>query len=238
MTWRAAVVVLCASAVACASPGERGPTDPARQPPTGHSVERVEVDRVVDGDGLRLPDGREVRLLQVDAPEAGGECYGRQATTELRRLVGDGRVELAVDPDPRVGRVDRYGRLLRYVARDDQLIQLELVRRGAAAPYFYAGERGRYARQLLKAVREARRAGRGAWSACPQAGLRPTSQWQTGSSTASAGGEISTDAAPAAIERQREQAGDQDCSDFAGPVRVLPGDPDQLDANDDGVGCE
>jgi hypothetical protein len=37
---------------------------------------------------------------------------------------------------------------------------------------------------------------------------------------------------------QPDQPGDQDCSDFDGPVQVLPGDPDRLDADGDGIGCE
>jgi hypothetical protein len=38
--------------------------------------------------------------------------------------------------------------------------------------------------------------------------------------------------------QQVDQAGDQDCADFDGPVQVLPGDPDDLDRDGDGVGCE
>lgn len=37
---------------------------------------------------------------------------------------------------------------------------------------------------------------------------------------------------------QPDQEGDQDCSDFSGPVQVLPGDPDGLDGDGDGIGCE
>jgi hypothetical protein len=40
------------------------------------------------------------------------------------------------------------------------------------------------------------------------------------------------------IPLQPDLPGDQDCSDFSGPVRVLPGDPDRLDADGDGIGCE
>lgn len=37
---------------------------------------------------------------------------------------------------------------------------------------------------------------------------------------------------------QPDIPGDQDCSDFDGPVRVLPGDPDGLDRDGDGIGCD
>jgi hypothetical protein len=40
------------------------------------------------------------------------------------------------------------------------------------------------------------------------------------------------------IPLQPDLPGDQNCSDFDGPVRVLPGDPDNLDRDGDGIGCE
>lgn len=40
------------------------------------------------------------------------------------------------------------------------------------------------------------------------------------------------------IPLQPDLPGDQDCSDMSGPVRVLPGDPDRLDRDGDGIGCE
>ena len=119
---------------------------------------------VVDGDTLRLREGAYVRLLQIDSPETSGECYGRAASRELARLAPAGtRVVLEADPD--LDRVDRYGRLLRYV-RTDVNVNLVLVRRGAATPYFYEGERGRYAGRFLEAVADARRERRGMWGAC------------------------------------------------------------------------
>ncbi len=131
------------------------------------------VAEIVDGDTLRLGDGARVRLVQVDAPEAEGECYGRQAARALEALLPTG-TQVRVVADPTLDRVDRYGRLLAYVYRDGVNVNLELVRRGAAAPYFYRGERGRLAGKLLSAARQARAEGRGLWSACPRTPLRPT----------------------------------------------------------------
>lgn len=125
----------------------------------------VTVASVTDGDTLRLRSGDRVRLLQIDAPEAGEECYAGRATAELARLVPRGaRVGLEVDTE--LEERDRYGRLLRYVHVGRTNVNVELVRRGAATPYFYDGERGAYARSLLAALAEARRARRGMWSAC------------------------------------------------------------------------
>lgn len=50
---------------------------------------------------------------------------------------------MTLEADARLDGKDRYGRLLRYVWRDGVNVNVELVRRGAAAPYFYRGDRGR-----------------------------------------------------------------------------------------------
>lgn len=121
---------------------------------------------VRDGDTVLLEDGRRVRLVQVDAPELGtGECYGRDAFAELERLLPRG-ARVVLEADPALDDVDRFGRLLRYVVHGGTNVNLELVRRGAAEPFFFRGDRGRHARALLEAAAEARAAGRGLWGAC------------------------------------------------------------------------
>ena len=125
---------------------------------------------VNDGDTLTLTNGGKVRLLQVDAPELQSDCYGRSALQALVALAPKGtRVSLAADPglDDR----DRYGRLLRYVFVRGANVNVELVRAGAASPYFFRKERGAYADDLLDAVEEARKARRGYWGSCPGAEL-------------------------------------------------------------------
>lgn len=104
--------------------------------------------------------------MQIDAPELGeGECYARESRRELERLAAPGdRIEL--EPDPELDDTDRYGRLLRYVHAADGNVNVELVRRGAAAPYFRRGEEGTYTDELLDAVDEARRGSRGMWGSC------------------------------------------------------------------------
>jgi micrococcal nuclease len=122
--------------------------------------------RVGDGDTLDVRGGARVRLLQVDAPELGeGECYARDASRELERLAPPGStVELEIDP--RLDASDRFGRLLRYVHRGDVNVNVELVRRGAAAPYFFGGDEGVHADELIEAVGEAREGRRGMWGEC------------------------------------------------------------------------
>jgi len=149
----ALVVFLLATVTACAREG-----DAARRTATT-------VSRVVDGDTLVVSGGERVRLLQIDAPEAGRECHASASRRFLAALSPPG-TRVLLEPDARLDRVDRFGRLLRYVHAADVNVNVELVRRGAATPWFYRGERGRYAAQLLASVREARVARRGLWGAC------------------------------------------------------------------------
>jgi endonuclease YncB( thermonuclease family) len=124
-------------------------------------------------------DGRRVRLVQIDAPELSGECYGRPALAVLRDLLPAGaRVTLAADAalDDR----DEHGRLLRYVTTRGRNVNIELVRLGAAAPYFFGGARGRHAAALDRAARDAVAARRGLWRACPRARLHPERRLDAG----------------------------------------------------------
>ena len=128
------------------------------------------VEWVNDGDTLTLTNGDKVRLLQIDAPELTTDCFGRAALQYLIRLAPRGtRVSLVSDAG--LDDHDRYGRLLRYVLVGGENVNVTLVREGAASPYFFRGDRGIYARQLLDAANEAREARRGYWGACPGAEL-------------------------------------------------------------------
>ena len=130
------------------------------------SEDAAVVQRVADGDSIVVQGGDRVRLLQIDAPELGaGECYGRDALEELERILQP-RDVIVLEADPRLDRVDRFRRLLRYVRLGETNVNVELVRRGAATPYFRRGARGRHADELLEAVDEARDGRRGVWSAC------------------------------------------------------------------------
>lgn len=130
------------------------------------------VARIADGDTLRLTDGRRIRLLQVDAPEPGSECFGNEAARSLAALVPPGS-EVELERDPALDDSDRFGRLLRYVSSEGENVNVALVERGAAAPYFFRGERGRYAEELLEAAEAARADERGLWGKCPAARLEP-----------------------------------------------------------------
>ena len=124
------------------------------------------VARVADGDTLELTSGERIRLIQVDSPELGeGECYAREARETLERLTPAG-TQVALEADPGLDRTDTFGRLLRYVFVDGENVNVSLVRAGAAAPYFFDGQEGEYAFELLDAVKDARNDDAGMWGAC------------------------------------------------------------------------
>jgi micrococcal nuclease len=185
-----------------------------------------------------------VRLLQIDTPELGsGECYSRAARTELLRLAPIGS-RVALEVDPALDRVDRYGRLLRYIRRGGLNVNVELVRRGAAAPYFYRGERGRYAPALMAAATSAKVTKRGLWRACPGTTLDPNHAVDTGRS-----GPPAQNPPPSDKCDPNYSGGcvppyppDVDCADIRAlgiaPVRVIGVDVHRLDGDGDGVGCE
>ncbi len=211
---------------------------------SSRSVEVAVVASVYDGDTLTLNDGRRVRFLQIDTPELGsGECYSRASRTALLNLTPPGS-SVILEADPALDRTDRYGRILRYVKRKGVNVNVEMVRLGAAAPYFYRGERGRYATSLMAAATSARSVGRGLWRACASTGLDPNQAIATGISGPP------TKTPPPTGKCDPNYAGgcvppappDLDCADIRAlgiaPVRSIGSDPHRLDGDGDGFGCE
>jgi micrococcal nuclease len=123
---------------------------------------------VVDGDTVMV-DGVRVRLIGIDAPESVKpdspvECYGPEASAELKRVLPRGTpVLLEYD----VERTDQYGRTLAYVWLTDplRLVNLDLVRDGFATVYTFPPSVGHLA-ELEAAEADAGRDGLGLWSAC------------------------------------------------------------------------
>jgi micrococcal nuclease len=129
--------------------------------------------RVVDGDTIHVQLGgrrEKVRYIGVDTPESvkpGSpvECFGKEASRFNARLVAGRRVRLVRDAEER----DRYGRLLAYVYRADDgvFVNARLVRDGYATALTIPPN-VRFAERFRRQAAEARRAGRGLWSACEQ----------------------------------------------------------------------
>jgi endonuclease YncB( thermonuclease family) len=197
---------------------------------------------VIDGDTIALTSGPHVRFLQIDTPElSSNECYAVQARGLLDSLLPAG-ARVTLRKDPALDTVDRYGRLLRYVYRGGTNLNVEMVRRGAAAPYFFDGDRGRFAGRLYALALAAKRAHRGLWGACPATRLAPdaaVTALRAPSSPAgggSPGGSCEPGYTPCLPVRS-----DLDCGDIPDtekPIHVTGPDPYRLDGDGDGIACE
>ncbi len=145
----------------------------------GNAKQNAVVARVIDGDTIELVGGQRVRLVQIDTPEKRIECYGDQASALTRRLIPAG-THVRIEQDPKLDQVDRFGRKLAYVWEGDEDVNVTLVGEGAAGVWFFDGDRGRYANELLDAAEEARAGEKGLWGACPLARFNPTESMSSG----------------------------------------------------------
>lgn len=119
---------------------------------------------VVDMNGVN----ETVRFIGVDTPETHDPrkpvmCYGAEASSYTRKLIGNNRVRLQADSLDT--NRDRYNRLLRYVyLPDGTLINVKLITEGYGLDYpFFPFEK---AQEFQGYELEAKKAGRGLWSAC------------------------------------------------------------------------
>ncbi len=145
---------------------------PAPQPTAGSITKQVDdgtvlVTRVIDGDTIEIEGGERVRYIGIDTPETVDprkpvQCFGVEASNKNNELVEGKMVRLEKDVTDR----DKYNRLLRYVYVGDTFINLELVKQGFAYSYSYPPDI-KYQDQFVKAQKEAQKAKRGLWNACP-----------------------------------------------------------------------
>jgi len=137
------------------------------------------VERVVDGDTVKLSDGERVRLIGIDTPELHYsnklladsrrshkdietiQGFGMDAKKYVQSLVFGKRVRLEYDVEKR----DAYGRILAYVyLGDGTFVNGKIVRDGYAQTMTIPPN-VKYADHFLKMQREAREAKRGLWAA-------------------------------------------------------------------------
>jgi len=162
-----------ASAPVDTEPTQPDPAHPAPAPPVGAGIpvpadaEEMTVVSVHDGDTLNLRDRtgavETVRVIGIDTPEIYPvyECYGNEATDELRRLAPVGSVlRVATDVEP----FDHYDRMLLYLWNDDDVfVNLALVE-GGFAEAIRVRPNDRHWDVLRAAAADAERAGLGMWS--------------------------------------------------------------------------
>lgn len=113
---------------------------------------------IVDARTLRLTDGREIRLAEVEATVSGRSAAS--ATEALDALIGDRDIILRGPAKP-----DRYGRMTAFVFRPGETVPVQalLAKTGHLAIRPSSGDRD-CAASLLTEEGAARRAGRGLWA--------------------------------------------------------------------------
>lgn len=127
----------------------------------------VTVTQVIDGDTLRLADGRRLRLPTINTPELAREGNPEQALALAAQLAVQSFLE---DGNPQVGisfgtrRQDRYGRLLAHVIHPSKgNLEAFLVAKGLAFPIPVPPDMTQ-ATCLQDLAEQARREGLGIWA--------------------------------------------------------------------------
>lgn len=136
------------------------------------------VEKVIDGDTIRVKNGGKVRLLGINAPELAhrerhGQPLGVEAHQRLSELLSGKRIYLQFEQRRR----DRFGRLLAHVTREDGTqINETLLREGFARALFLQPNMQNLQRYYgIEA--EAQRENRGLWS-LPEYRIRPATEAQ------------------------------------------------------------
>lgn len=136
--------------------------------PEGFAQE-YEVVNVIDGDTVELAGGERVRYLHIDTPETrkrigrewfyDPEPFAEAAAKFNKTRVLKKNVTLEFDKNRR----DRYRRLLAFVFRGDQMINLELVKRGLARVLIIQPN-NKYVTDFFEAEAKAMSERKGIWS--------------------------------------------------------------------------
>ncbi|MVV48309.1 thermonuclease family protein [Pseudomonas sp. PB120] len=138
--------------------------------PAPNGLATVAVQRVVDGDTLRLADGRSVRMIGLNTPELGkqgrsDEPFAVVARKRLEALVASsgGRVGLLPGKESK----DKYGRTLAHVyGADGANLEAQMLAEGLGFQVAVAPNVALVSCQQV-AERHARRAGLGVWRQSP-----------------------------------------------------------------------
>lgn len=119
---------------------------------------RTVVANVTDGDSFALTNGEEVRLIGIDAPEA-GEPGADIAKSYLERLILDKELRFEKGAENK----DSYNRLLRYVFVGKTFVNAEMVKNGYAVCR-YDSKDEKHRDQLRGLQKDAEKFKRGLWA--------------------------------------------------------------------------
>lgn len=134
---------------------------------------------VIDGDTIKLSNGKIVRYIGIDTPELREKSgsgwtykarpYAEDALDFNKRLVEGKVVRLEFDAQ----RYDKYNRLLAYAYIGDKMVNLEMVRQGYAMIYTYPPN-VKYIEEFIDAQQEARKNKRGLWFGLEDKAIAPS----------------------------------------------------------------
>lgn len=146
--------------------------------PMGETVSGLVVDRVVDGDTVKLEldgDYVSVRLIGMNTPEtvkpdSPVECFGPESSEFAKETLTGARVTLEFDDSQ--GKTDQYDRVLAYVWREMpdgslRLFNLESIAGGYAFERQYGSAPYAWKDDFVLAQGQAQDAAAGLWGACP-----------------------------------------------------------------------
>ncbi|GAB2768286.1 hypothetical protein GCM10027020_21520 [Nocardioides salsibiostraticola] len=147
--------------------GQSGPKGGKKNPVIN---QRGRITRVIDGDTVDVRLNRNkaivrVRLIGIDSPERAQGCRYRAATRAAERLLPVHK-SVVLRSDPSQDRVDRYGRVLRYVLKGKTDVNRAMVRKGQARVYVYDNTPFRRVASYRKMQKQAQRNDRGVWGPC------------------------------------------------------------------------
>lgn len=143
---------------------EVNPKEEETQKDADINGEKMKVVRVVDGDTVKLENGKVVRYIGIDTPETVDprkpiQCFGKEVSSKNKELVEGKEVTLVKD----VSETDKYGRLLRYVYIDNTFVNDYLVKNGYAHSSSYPPDI-KYQEQFKKSEEEAKNNKLGLWA--------------------------------------------------------------------------
>lgn len=217
----------------------------------------VTVKRVIEGDTIEISPAVEgknvVRLIGIDAPEAGDQPFGAPAVAQANSIIGGRKVALGFDTE----KTDQSGQLLAYVRLPGGALFNEHMVRAGYAQVDISPPNVKYEEELLTAQREARASDTGIWSLPPGqlckladhgnnigGGCEGLSNTPDNPDSGSSGDRPQGDPPIAGVPPVPPD-GDYDCGHFNNQQqaqKVLdsdPSDPHNLDGEDrNGVACE
>lgn len=128
------------------------------------SPQSFTVTEVVDGDTIKLNDGRTIRYISIDAPEE-EKCFAQEAKRINSDLVLGKKVRLEMDTNE----MDRFGRYLAYVYLQEgkeKISANEYLLAEGAGEFFLDTVNLRYQDILVQAAEKAHQENKGLWQAC------------------------------------------------------------------------